>query len=91
MQEFNYLKDNSNSRYNTVLKKTNDFPDYIDYLPKGAIARKINIIKDYLDVKQQRDEFIFFPEQEFKEFVEETSSLIYELINNKRNVNCRVL
>lgn len=60
MQEFNYLKDNPNSKYNTVLKTINSFPDYLDYLPKGAITRKINIIKDYLDVKQQRDEFIFF-------------------------------
>lgn len=89
VQEFNYLKDNPNSKYNTILKRINDFPDYLDYLPKGAITRKINIINDYLDVKQQRDEFIFFSEHEFKEFVEETSSLIYELINDKCWVNCR--
>lgn len=89
VQEFNYLKDNPNSKYNTVLKRIKDFPDYLDYLPKGAITRKINIIKDYLDVKQQRDEFIFFSEHEFKEFVEETSSLIYKLINDKCRVNCR--
>jgi hypothetical protein len=89
VQEFNYLKDNPNSKYNTILKRINDFPDYLDYLPKGAITRKINIVKDYLDVKQQRDEFIFFSEHEFKEFVEETSSLIYELINDKYWINCR--
>jgi len=89
VQEFNYLKDNPNSKYNTVLKRINDFPDYLDYLPKGAIVRKINIIKEYLDVKQQRDEFIFFSEHEFNEFVEETSSLIYELINDKLCANCR--
>lgn len=83
MQEFNYLKDNPNSKYNTVLKTINSFPDYLDYLPKGAITRKINIIKDYLDVKQQRDEFIFFSEHEFEEFVEGTSNLIYELLNDK--------
>lgn len=89
VQEFNYLKYNPNSKYNTVLKRINDFPDYLDYLPKGAITRKINIVKDYLDIKQQRDEFIFFSEHEFKEFVEETSSLIYELINDKWGLNCR--
>lgn len=89
VQEFNYLKDNPDSKYNTVLKRITDFPDYLDYLPKGAITRKINIAKDYLDVKQQRDEFIFFSEHEFKEFVEETSSLIYELINDKWLVNYR--
>lgn len=83
MQEFNYLKDNPNSKYNTVLKTINSFPDYLNYLPKGAITRKINIIKDYLDVKQQRDEFIFFAEHEFEEFVEGTSNLIYELLNDK--------
>ena len=89
VQEFNYLKDNPNSKYNTVLKRINDFPDYLDYLPKGAIVRKINIIKEYLDVMEQRDEFIFFSEHEFNEFVEETSSLIYELINDKLCANCR--
>lgn len=89
VHEFNYLKDNPNSNYNTVLKRINDFPDYLDYLPKGAIIRKINIIKEYLDVKQQIDEFIFFSEHEFNEFVEETSSLIYELINDKLCANCK--
>ncbi len=89
VQEFNYLKDNPNSKYNTVLKRINDFPDYLDYLSKGAITRKLSIVKDYLDVKQQRDEFIFFSEHEFKEFLEETSSLIYELINDKCWINCR--
>jgi hypothetical protein len=83
VQEINYLKDNPNSKYNTVLKRINDFPDYLDYLPKGAITRKINIVKDCLDVMQERDEFIFFTEHEFKKFVEETSTLIHGLINDK--------
>ena len=39
-------------------KRINDFPDYLDYLPKGDMTRKINIVKDYLDVKQQRSEFV---------------------------------
>lgn len=88
MQEFNYLKHNPNSRYNTILKNIKDFPDYLDYLPEGAIIRKINIIKEYLNIKQQRTEYIFFSEHEFKEFVEKTSSLIYELIENKLKGIC---
>ncbi|GKX66376.1 zinc dependent phospholipase C family protein [Inconstantimicrobium mannanitabidum] len=89
VQEFNYLKANPNSKYNTILNRITDFPDYLDYLPKGAIARKIIIAKDNLDVKQQRDEYIFFSEHEFKEFVEKTSSLIYKLISDKVPVNYR--
>lgn len=89
VQEFNYLKANPNSKYNTILNRITDFPDYLDYLPKGAIARKIIIAKDYLDVKQQRDEYIFFSEHEFKEFVEKTSSSIYKLISDKVPVNYR--
>lgn len=81
------MKDNPNSKYITVLKRINEFPDYLDYLPKGAITRKINIIIKEPDVIQKRDEFIFFSEHEFNEFVEETSNLIYELINAKYLVN----
>ena len=61
IQEINYLKATPSSRYNTIIKKTHDFPDYIDYLPQGAIVRKIGIMaKEDLSMKD-REKHIFLP------------------------------
>ncbi len=47
-QEVKYLRDNPGSMYNTVLKNVKSYPDYIDYLPEGAIVRKLKEITSYL-------------------------------------------
>lgn len=73
--EQKYILNNPGSSYNTILRKTESFPDYLDFLPHGAISRKIPImayeVKDVCDA-----DFIVFTEEEYEKFVDKTSDLI---------------
>lgn len=86
VQDLIYIKNNPESKYNTVIKRVNQFPDYIDYLPKGAIMRKIGIVTKMFELDEHRNEFIYFTEKEMNNFVDETSTLVYNLIS-KKNYN----
>lgn len=65
IHEINYLKKNSQSSYNTVLRKIEVFPEYIDILPKGAITRKIKIMA-HEPGDEMLDEFMFFDDKEYE-------------------------
>lgn len=86
IHEINYLKKNPESAYNTVLRKIDDFPDYMDILPKGAIIRKIKIMA-YEPAEESQDEFVFFEPNEYQNFIDRTSDHIYEMLQNKMRVN----
>ena len=77
-----YIRLNPESTYNSTLRKTKDFKDYLDFLPKGAIPRKIKImayepryIENIEDI-----EFYFFSREEFDTFVKETSDIIFDIL-----------
>ena len=80
--EINYLKENPESAYNTVLRKIDTFPDYMDILPKGAIVRKIKVMASEPG-EDTLEEFIFFDEKEYQNFILESSDFIYEIIQRK--------
>ena len=86
IHEINYLKKNPESAHNTVLRKIDDFPDYMDILPKGAIIRKIKIMA-YEPAEESQDEFVFFEPNEYQNFIDRTSDHIYEMLQNKMRVN----
>lgn len=75
-QEKNYLVDHPECRYNSILRKIDTFPDYIDYLPAGAIVRKLKTITNYLDTEEQRTDFLFFSEDEISDFIEAVCQFI---------------
>lgn len=45
--EAEYLNNHPNSGYLTEILPLKSFPDYIDYLPKGCIVRKIGVMGYY--------------------------------------------
>ena len=49
--EAEYLQDHPDSGYLTEILNHRTFPDYIDYLPKGAIVRKVGVM-GYLPEKE---------------------------------------
>lgn len=49
--EAEYIEEHPNSGYLTEIVSLKEFPDYIDYLPKGAIVRKIGVM-GYLPKKE---------------------------------------
>jgi len=68
--EYEYLRDNPRSCYLQVLMTLNEFPDYMDILPKGAIVRKLRVMATLPKVIVDAD-FVFFTRAEYRGFLAE--------------------
>lgn len=81
--EAEYLDEHPNSGYLTEILGLKTFPDYIDYLPKGAIVRKIGIM-GYLP-KKESGEFLFvaMSREEYAAFINEATEQIIRGITSK--------
>ncbi len=72
--EAEYIQGNPESGYNTVLRSIREFPDYADFLPKGAIIRKLGLMHEVVEpIVSDR---IFFTSDEYNGFVLRTAALI---------------
>lgn len=84
-----YLTTNEAASYLRVLQHVEDFPDYLSYLPQGAISRKIKLLVSSGDLEDVHEERVFFPKEEYDIFIEDTvaeiMACISERINNKRS------
>ncbi len=81
--EAEYLRDHPNSGYLTEILPLKDFPDYIDYLPRGCIVRKIGVM-GYLPKPDDTVDFITMSRQEYAEFVNQTVQLVLEMFLSKK-------
>lgn len=81
--EAEYLDEHPNSGYLTEILGLKTFPDYIDYLPKGAIVRKIGVM-GYLP-KKESGEFLFvaMSREEYAAFINEATEQIIRGITSK--------
>lgn len=82
--EHRYLNEHKDASYLSVLKDIIYFEDYLAFLPKNAIVRKLGVMIEELKIFEER-ELYFFDEKEYFDFIEETSELIYNLIRKKIN------
>lgn len=73
-----YLQNNPQASYNTVLRKTTEFADYLDFLPHGAIKRKIDIMAYEPPDIITAAPLVFFSDDEYMNFLSDTSRIIYE-------------
>lgn len=80
--EAQYLADHPGASYLTILRQTTAFPDYLDFLPPGAIPRKIGIMA--VLPEGTAADAIFFPPAEYARFLDQTSSAIWGLILDKQ-------
>lgn len=72
--EGEYLQKHPDSGYLTEILPLKEFPDYLDYLPTGAIARKISVM-GYLP-QSIGQEPVAISREEFSAFVEETVAMV---------------
>ena len=77
-----YLHACPQTAYLTVLPAIKSLPDYLDYLPKGAIVRKIAIMGGVPKETVQPDE-IFFTKDEVEEYIRKTCAQIIRRIQQK--------
>lgn len=81
--EADYLVSHPDSGYLTEILPLKSFPDYIDYLPPGAITRKIHVM-GYLPQQDKAVQYICFSQDEYTGFVKNTIQLITEHFVTKR-------
>lgn len=83
--EAEYLSEHPNSGYLTEILTLKAFPDYIDYLPEGCIARKIGVM-GYLPERDKGASYIAISREEYAEFVENTIQLVVNEFADKHLV-----
>ena len=82
--EAEYLDEHPSSGYLTEILELKTFPDYIDYLPKGAIVRKIGVM-GYLPKKESgKFPFIAMTREEYSSFLDTATE---QIIRNFRYKN----
>jgi murein tripeptide amidase MpaA len=64
-----YLQTHPDSMYLTQLMKLEAFPDYIDYLPKGGIVRKLGVM-GYLPECRENQKYLSISPEEYSAFTE---------------------
>ena len=74
--EAEYLKAHPDSGYLTEILPLKEFPDYIDYLPKGAIVRKIGVMGYLPQIDESLGEWIAISREEYEAYIQETIQTI---------------
>ena len=67
--EAEYLRKNPGSGYLTEILPLEEFPDYLDFLPHGCIARKAKLMRELPDDSELEFEFVALSREEFDRFV----------------------
>lgn len=78
--ENEYLHAHPETAYLTVLQTVKDFPDYLDFFPKGAILRKIGIMGGVPERHTGQMDQIFFTREEMERYIADTCSKIVKTI-----------
>lgn len=73
--EYLYLREHPDSGYITEILPLQHFPDYLDFLPHGAITRKVKMMSV---PKSDPAKLIFISKSEFATFISDTVTLISE-------------
>lgn len=73
-QEGAYLKHNPQSGYLTEILPLQEFPDYLNYLPHGAIVRKIQTM-GYIPEDNDERQCLAVSQEEYESFVQDTVEL----------------
>ncbi len=69
-----------NSGYFTDIVGLDEFPDYIDYLPKGAIVRKVKVMSYMPQKGIGQYPYIAMSEDEYNCFISKATKMVAEAI-----------
>lgn len=81
--EAEYIEKHPESGYLTEILPLKTFPDYIDYLPSGAIVRKIGVMGYLPKTSEDEMKYIALSKEEYAVFVSETINLVLEQFTKK--------
>ena len=78
--EREYLDSHPESGYFTEIKNIKEFPDYIDYLPKNAIAMKVPMMYYMPTLEESQFSFMAFSREEYNGFLDRAVTMVAEAI-----------
>ena len=78
--EAEYLAAHPDSGYLTEILPLRSFPDYIDYLPPGAIARKIGVMGYLPKVEKSAFPFVALSREEYDAYLDRTTAMALQTI-----------
>ncbi|MCR5323659.1 MAG: hypothetical protein K6E85_10370 [Lachnospiraceae bacterium] len=79
--EREYLDGHPDSGYLTEIQGLEPFPDYIDYLPHGAIPMKVKMMFYMPTLEEGRYPFVGFSREEYAGFIDRAVELCINAIN----------
>lgn len=85
--EAEYLDKHPNSGYVTEILKLKTFPDYIDYLPKGAIVRKIGVMGYWPKKELGAFPFVAMTREEYSTYLKTATEQIIRKITCRESAN----
>ena len=80
--EAEYLEMNPKSGYLTEIVDLNTFPDYIDYLPKGAITRKTDVMKYFPKKELGLYPFVCITKEEYSSYIDNATKIIVQKLES---------
>ena len=81
--EGEYLLAHPDSGYLTEVLTLKDFPDYIDYLPEGAVVRKIGVMGYIPKPDKEPGPYIAISRKEYQEYVDRTIQMVTDCFCKK--------
>jgi len=81
--EWEWFKAHPDSMYHRCILHTEGFPDYLEFLPHGSIARKIHVMGKPMKPEPGLYQGVFFSEEELSGFIESTAGMIEAYLINK--------
>ncbi len=84
--ESEYLERHPESGYLTDIIGLTEFPDYIDYLPVGAIARKVKVMGGIPKREESQYPYIGMSVEEYHSFVDSATKLVVEAIKKYKGI-----
>lgn len=79
--EAEYLESSPSSAYLTEILPLKSFPDYMEFLPKGAIVRKISVMGYVPEKKTDNYSFLAISRSEYMTYIDNCVSLAYPVID----------
>lgn len=86
--EKEYLEAHPESGYITDILCLEEFPDYIDYLPKGAIVRKVKVMGYMPEKEVNQYPYIGMTKEEYDYFLKRATELVVEAIERYMEKHC---
>lgn len=78
-----YIRDHPNSGYLTEILPLKEFPDYIDYLPTGAVVRKIGVMGYLPETDDHAVNYVTMSQEEYTTFIKDTIDLVVQRFTGK--------